>query len=166
MQHGANIKAHESPIGKHDTTRSGARHSVYRGNNISHSGNETIGIEHNMNITGRAVKSCEHMPNIMEHRPRYKVRTNRKWPWLMSKWPWPQSIKWVEAEQDTKKVCLWPVTRGIKLKQSSGFASTHRRKMSHNDHQCTYMPGFSVSYCVFNYCLCQIMSTLLHICQV
>ena len=72
MQHGTNIKAHESPSGEHDTTRSGARHSVYRGNSTSHSSNETIGTEHNMNTTERAVKSSEHI-----HRPRYKVRTSR-----------------------------------------------------------------------------------------
>ena len=153
MQHGTNVKVHESPSGEHDTTRSGARHSVYRGNSTSQksniSGKETIGTEHNMNTTGQAVKSSGHIPNSMEHRPSYRVKTSRKVAMMDEQVTMTTEHKLSRGRTENQQSVHMAGNTGrqtsliadnsgraaTSMKQSSGFASTHRRKESHYDHQ-------------------------------
>lgn len=127
--------------------------SVYRGNNTSRkpniSGNETIGTEHNMNTTGQAVKSSGHMPNSMEHRPSYRVKTSRKVAMMdeqvtkttehklsRGRTENQQSVHMVgNTGHETSLIAGNNGRAATGMKQSSGFASTHRRKESHYDHQ-------------------------------
>lgn len=155
MQNGMKVKAHENPSGEYDTTRSGAmtKHSGYGGNNTSQvniSGDETIGTEYSTSPTGQAVKSSGHMPNRIEHGSSYRVKSTRKVALTDEHVTMTTEHKLRRSRTENERSVHMASNTGhptslkagssrratTSMKQSSGFASTHRR-IDSQDHQPT-----------------------------